>query len=137
MNQNPSLTTSIKLPPEDLAAAILHAQHKRAQYPWNDWGRRIAYENLHASGAVVLDAWADPAFMHINRAQSPDQPKGLWLRAEVWRHPDGTAYRAVLDVNDTVVIAPLECCRRPDADIEAMLQLRPSEPPHTTVNMPR
>jgi hypothetical protein len=98
----------VTVPPADPHAAFLHAQRKRLCYPWNDWGRRLPYANLIASGAALVDAWSDPAFVSPQTGNA-----GLWLRAEVWRHPDGTAYRTVLDVHGTIIVPPLECCSRP------------------------
>lgn len=130
----PNNKNEVVLPPIDLLAAVSIAQRKRAQYPWNDWGRRIEYDALCASGAVVIDAWADPAFFHIRRDEATGQSKGLWLRVEIWRHPDGTVYRTVLDANNTVIIAPLECCRRPDLDGEPAVTHVSPEPPMTAQN---
>jgi hypothetical protein len=95
----------VALPPADANAALAHAQHKRLCYPWNDWGRRLPYADLTTSGAALVDAWADPAYISPTTGIA-----GLWLRAEVWLHPDGTAYRTVLDAHGTVVVPPLECC---------------------------
>lgn len=98
----------VSLPPADIDVALAHAQRKRRCYPWNDWGRRIPYADLIASGAALVDAWADPAFV------SPQTGSvDLWLLAEVWRHPDGITYRTVLDVHGTIIVPPLECCPRP------------------------
>jgi hypothetical protein len=84
-------------------------------YPWNDWGRRISHADLIVSGAALVDAWADPAFISTHTSIA-----GLWLRAEVWLHPDGTAYRTVLDARGTVVVPPLECCPRPHDLLEGI-----------------
>jgi hypothetical protein len=104
---NPLNVPDVALPPADIHAALTHAHHKRQCYPWNDWGRRVAYADLVASGAALVDTWADPAFVHPQTSIA-----GLWLRAEVWLHPEGTAYRTVLDAQGTVVVPPLECCPR-------------------------
>jgi hypothetical protein len=98
----------VDLPPTDPDVALAHAQHKRMCFPWNDWGRRMGYADLLATGAALVDAWADPAFLCPHTGVA-----GLWLRAEVWLHPDGTAFRTVLDAHGTVVVPPLECCPRP------------------------
>jgi hypothetical protein len=129
--------THVVLPPNDLFVAMSIAQRKRAQYPWNDWGRRIDYADLGTSGAVVIDAWADPAFFHVRRDQVPSQDKALWLRAEVWRHPDGTSYRAVLDANNTLIIAPLECCPRMDGDCAPATAFNSPDSPLPTHNKER
>jgi hypothetical protein len=106
----------VALPPADTHAALAHATYKRQCYPWNDWGRRVAYADLVERGAALVDAWADPAFI------SPQTGiVDLWLRAEVWQHPDGTAYRTVLDAHGTVVVPPLECCPRPHDLSEGIL----------------
>jgi hypothetical protein len=128
------ISIDVVLPPNDLFVAVSIAQRKRAQYPWNDWGRRMDYDDLRASGAVVIDAWADPAFFHVRRDQVPGQDKALWLRAEVWRHPDGTIYRTVLDANGILIIAPIECCRRPDIHHDAVMQLIPPKSPNPALN---
>jgi hypothetical protein len=98
----------VVLPPADQHAALAHAQHKRLHWAWNDWGRRMAYVDLVMSGAALVDAWADPAFLCPHTGVV-----GLWLRAEVWLHPDSTTFRTVLDAHGTVVVPPLECCPRP------------------------
>lgn len=105
---NTEILFEVALPPADPDTALTHAQHQRMCFPWNDWGRRIAYADLVTSGAARIYAWADPAFLcpHTGKVR-------LWLRAEVWLHPDSTAFRTVLDAHGTVVVPPLECCPRP------------------------
>jgi hypothetical protein len=98
----------VMLPPADLHAALAHATHKRMCYPWNDWGRRTSYTELVESGAALVDAWADPAFI-----APPTGVISVWLRVEVWLHLDGTTFRTALDARGTVVVPPLECCPRP------------------------
>lgn len=90
----------------DLDEFIAQAQRKRAIYPWNDWGKRTSYADLTAGGASLIDQWLDPAFTF-------DGDPHVWLRAEVWLHPDGTRYRALIHNGGTVVVEPLECCRSP------------------------
>jgi hypothetical protein len=113
---NPLNVLDVALPPADTNVALTHAQHKRQCYPWNDWGRRILYADLVADGAACIDAWADPAFISPHTGIV-----GVWLRAEVWLHPDGTAYRTVLDARGTIVVPPLECCTRPHGLPEGIL----------------
>jgi hypothetical protein len=105
---NPLNVLDVALPLADADAALAHATRKRLCYPWNDWGRRIPSADLMTSSAALVDGWADPAFIHPQTGTV-----GLWLRAEVWLHPDGTAYHIVLDAHGTVVVPPLKCCPRP------------------------
>lgn len=113
---NPLNVPDVVLSPADTHAALAHASHKRQSYPWNDWGRRLPFADLVESGAACIDAWADPAFI-----EPITSIVGLWLRAEVWLHPDGTAYRTVLNAHGAVVVPPLECCPRPHELPEGIL----------------
>jgi hypothetical protein len=108
IDMKPLNVSDVILPPADADAALVHAHHKRLSYPWNNWGRRLPYTDLLSSGAALVDAWADPASITPQTGTI-----SLWLRAEVWRHPDGTTYRTVLDTQGTVVVPPLTCCPRP------------------------
>jgi hypothetical protein len=129
---NPLNVLDVALPPADIHAALTHAERKRQCYPWNDWGRRLLYADFTASGSALVDAWADPAFISPQTGIA-----GLWLRAEVWLHPDRTAYRTVLDAHGTVVVPPLECCPRPHNLPEGILLPMTPLPPalfaHTEV----
>ena len=85
----------------DLDEHIEYAQRKRVIYPWNDWGNplsngglRMPYAELTSGSATLIDYWPDPAF-------NQDGDPQLWLRAEVWRHPGGTYYRALLHASGT------------------------------------
>jgi hypothetical protein len=120
----------VTLPPADADAALAHAQHKRLCYPWNDWGRRLPYADLVDSGAACIDNWADPAFISLHTGSV-----GLWLRAEVWLHPDGTAYRTVVDARGIVVVPPLECCPRPHDLPEGILLPIALIPPRLQAHM--
>ncbi len=122
---------NVALPPADTSVALAQATHKRKCYPWNDWGRRLPYADLLNSGAACIDTWADPAFIAPNTGIA-----GLWLRAEVWLHPDGTAYRAVLDARGTVVVPPLECCPRPHDLPEGILLPMTLMPPALFAHAP-
>lgn len=113
----------------DLDELIAHAKRKRAIYPWNDWGKRMSYTDLIATRAALVDHWPDPAF-------NQDGDPHIWLRAEVWRHPDGTHYRALLAPvregvhnSGTVVVEPLQCCARHDSTDVGQSSSPPSKPP--------
>lgn len=127
----PLNVSDVVLPPADADAALAQAQHKRLSYPWNDWGRHLPYADLLSSGAALVDAWADPAFLSPHTSDV-----GLWLCAEVWQHPDSTAYRTVLDAHGTVVVPPLECCPRSHDLPEGILLPTVLVPPALQAHVP-